>query len=170
MKVKARGFTLVELLVVIAIVAVLSMIVMLLINPGELLKRGRDSNRITDLEGIQKAINFVLQDNNNDTSILCDSVSSPCLGRSDDTSTTVRNVNGTGWVKVNLSGDKSLSFVVLPVDPINNSANHYSYFSDGQFYELNAAFESEQYNLRQKRDGGDNNELYEVGTILTLLP
>ena len=46
---KNKGFTLVELLVVIAIVAILAAVVVLIINPLELTRRGRDAARLTDL-------------------------------------------------------------------------------------------------------------------------
>lgn len=169
MRINGKGFTLIELLVVIVIVAVISVMVMILINPLELIKRGRDSNRITDLVGIQQAINLVLQDNNNDTSVLCDNILAPCQGRSDESLQTERNVDGTGWVKVDLSGEKSLSFAVLPVDPTNDATYHYSYFSDGHFFELNALLESERYRLQQVKDGGNNSNLLEIGTKLNLL-
>ena len=43
-----KGFTLVELLIVIGIVAILATIVVLVINPVELLKESRDSRRLSD--------------------------------------------------------------------------------------------------------------------------
>ncbi|KKW47096.1 MAG: hypothetical protein UY99_C0042G0007, partial [Parcubacteria group bacterium GW2011_GWA1_59_11] len=41
------SFTLIELLVVIAIVAILSAVVIITLNPAELLKQSRDSNRLS---------------------------------------------------------------------------------------------------------------------------
>lgn len=57
-----RGFTLVELLVVIAIIGILTAVVILIINPLELMKRGRDSIRMKDLSNLQSAINVSLQE------------------------------------------------------------------------------------------------------------
>jgi prepilin-type N-terminal cleavage/methylation domain-containing protein len=51
-----QGFTLIELLVVIAIIAVLSVVVILSLNPSELLRQARDSNRISDLATLKSAI------------------------------------------------------------------------------------------------------------------
>src|SRR5277367_382048 len=43
------AFTLIELLVVIAIIAILSVVVILTLNPSQLLQQSRDSNRLSDL-------------------------------------------------------------------------------------------------------------------------
>ncbi len=51
-----RGFTLIEVLVVIAIVAVLSVTVVLTLNPQELLRQARDARRLADIEAINKTI------------------------------------------------------------------------------------------------------------------
>src|SRR3989344_3113056 len=50
------SFTLIELLVVIAIVAILSAVVIITLNPAELLKQSRDSNRLSDLNTLNKAL------------------------------------------------------------------------------------------------------------------
>lgn len=71
MKTKKEGFTLIELLVVIAIIAVLSVVVILTLNPAELLRRSRDSNRISDIATIKTAVNIYLAD-----------ISSPRIGTS----------------------------------------------------------------------------------------
>lgn len=72
MKTKNRkGFTLIELLIVIAIIAVLSVVVILSLNPAELLRQARDSNRISDMATMKSAISLYLAD-----------VSSPYLGTS----------------------------------------------------------------------------------------
>jgi prepilin-type N-terminal cleavage/methylation domain-containing protein len=64
-----KGFTLIELLVVIAIIAILSVVVILTLNPAELLRQSRDSNRISDLSVTKSAISFYLA-----------SVTTPLLG------------------------------------------------------------------------------------------
>jgi prepilin-type N-terminal cleavage/methylation domain-containing protein len=57
-----KGFTLIELLVVIAIIAILSVVVVLTLNPAEMLRRSRDSNRASDLSVIRTAIGLYLAD------------------------------------------------------------------------------------------------------------
>ncbi len=59
---KRKGFTLIELLIVIAIIAVLSVVVILSLNPAELLRQARDSNRISDMATLKSAIALYLAD------------------------------------------------------------------------------------------------------------
>ena len=66
-----KGFTLIELLIVIAIIAVLSVVVILSLNPAELLRQARDSNRISDMATLKSAISLYLAD-----------VASPSMGTS----------------------------------------------------------------------------------------
>src|SRR5258708_2103409 len=61
-KATTGGFTLIELFVVIAIIAILSVVVILTLNPTELLKQARDSNRISDLSTLKSAISLYLSD------------------------------------------------------------------------------------------------------------
>ncbi len=51
-----KGFTLIELLIVIGILAILATVVILVINPTELIKQARDSNRLSDLGILNKAL------------------------------------------------------------------------------------------------------------------
>jgi len=51
-----KGFTLLELLIVIGIIAILSVALVFVLNPSEALKKGRDSQRISDLTTLKKAI------------------------------------------------------------------------------------------------------------------
>jgi prepilin-type N-terminal cleavage/methylation domain-containing protein len=44
------GFTLIELLIVIAIIAILSVVVVLALNPAEMLRESRDNNRVSDMD------------------------------------------------------------------------------------------------------------------------
>lgn len=151
-----KGFTLIELLVVIAIIAVLSVVVILTLNPAELLKQARDSNRISDLATMKSAVSLYLADvtsPNIGTSTVADfstagtstaitATSSWGMGTAVIASalaTTTRNVNGTGWLPVNFSLISSGAPIgSLPVDPSNNSStvvtNNDGGISTGTFY------------------------------------
>jgi prepilin-type N-terminal cleavage/methylation domain-containing protein len=59
---KGKGFTLIELLIVIAIIAILSIVVVLTLNPAEMLRRSRDSNRVSDLGIIKTSISLYFAD------------------------------------------------------------------------------------------------------------
>ncbi len=167
-----KGFTLVELLVVIAIIAILAAVVVLIINPLELTRRGRDAARLTDLANLQQAINVAVQEATaSAATILCSGGATPCNGSSN---TGTRASDGTGWVKVNLSAQNSVSVPTLPIDPLNDTTNHYTYCSDGDAWEINTVLESEQQKGKMANDGGNENATdttgrYEVGSNLTLV-
>ena len=174
-----RGFTLVELLVVIAIIAILAAVVVLIINPLELTRRGRDAARLTDLANLQQAINVAVQEatGSGTAQILCVGglTGGACSGKSADTGS--RSSNGTGWVKVNLSSQNAVSVPTLPADPTNSTVYHYTYCSDGNSWEINTVLESEQQKGKMATDGGptavdnatDTTGRYEVGSALGLI-
>lgn len=167
-----QGFTLVELLVVIAIIAILAAVVVLIINPLELTKRGRDAARLTDLSNLQNAINVAVQEaTGSATDILCGIGNAvPCTGSSN---VGTRASDGTGWVKVNLSAQNSVSVPTLPIDPTNNGQNHYTYCASNDAWEINTNLESAQQttapNDKRANDGGNDPALYEVGSNLSLI-
>lgn len=171
-QVQRGGFTLVELLVVIAIIAILAAVVVLIINPLELTKRGRDAARLTDFANLQNAINVAVQEatSSGTASILCtngfNNGASSCKG---DSNTGTRLADGTGWVAVNLSSQKSVSVPTLPIDPLNDITNHYTYCSDGSSWHMASKLESDQQKGKMKSDGGKNDDLYEVGSNLGLI-
>ena len=68
---QVKGFTLIELLIVIGIIAILATVVILTLNPAELLRQARDTTRISDLDTLRSALSLYLAD-----------VSSPSLGTS----------------------------------------------------------------------------------------
>lgn len=167
----AKGFTLVELLVVIAIIAILAAVVVLIINPLELTRRGRDSARLTDLANLQQAINVAVQEaTGSGSTILCAGAGYPCTGLS---STGTRANNGTGWVKVNLGAQQSVSVSTLPADPTNNSTYHYTYcaasVSGTDAWEINSVLESSKESGKMGTDGGNEVDKFEVGSNLTLI-
>ncbi len=183
-----KGFTLIELLIVIAILAILVTTVALILNPAELLKQGRDASRLSDLSAVNSAVALYLADaaspgiggaDGTACSSLTEWCTSGTTGRADATCTTATStaVNGTGWVKVDFESISSGSpLAKLPADPSNGSENcgtgneacFYSYACNGTYYEIDAAMESARYangggSDVETNDGGDDENLYEIG-------
>lgn len=189
--INAKGFTLIELLVVIAIVAILSVVVILTLNPAQLLAQARDSNRISDMGTLKSAISLYLSDQgspvlgtaNNCYVHASSSVVSSGCGSRYTVATTVSTlnastsvvVNGSGWIPVNFSAITSGSPVsALPKDPVNSSLYFYSYATDNSSFELDSHMESTKYKNGggsadvESTDGGSSSTIYEVGTSLSL--
>lgn len=171
MRKTARGFTLVELLVVIAIIAILAAVVMLTLNPLEFMKRSRDANRLTDLANLQQVINVAVQESTQTGQALaCNGVAGNCTGNS---ATDTRAINGDGWVKVDLSAQKSISVPTLPIDPINTAGAagvgyHYTYCGNGEKWIIETVLESDQQKGKMITDGGQDAGLYEVGSDMQM--
>ena len=192
-----KGFTLIELLVVIAIIAVLSVVVILTLNPAELLRQARDSSRISDLNTLKSAIALFLADLN--------STSSAALGTGQtcyesttavnatnaagcaaswfgvggatvtSTSATAGAVNGTGWIPIDFSQISSGAPIGnLPSDPTNDPNFLYAYTPTSTFqYELGTNMESTKYvngggDDVESTDGGDKDDFYETGSSVRL--
>lgn len=174
-KAQTKGFTLIELLVVIAIVAILSVVVILALNPAELLRQSRDSNRLSDLGTLRSAISLYLADVTTSSpqlamngyatdcyvSTTSTGVAAKCGGRHQGTTKTFtgtnkRAVDGTGWLgsdgtvaKLNFRLISSgAPFSSLPVDPTNDGTYFYSYAADTSAltFQIDAKFESVKYN------------------------
>jgi len=187
-----KGFTLVELLVVIAIVAVLSVVVILTLNPAELLKQSRDSNRISDMATIRSALSLYFADgkgfNEGGATIaftncyMSHTVTSTRCGGVFTTTTITGAIgsvatyqNGTGWLPVNFSYISSGSPIgSLPLDPSNTSTNYYAFAATSYqsgFKLAVKALESTKYTVTNPvaaNDGGSSSTVYEVGTNLSL--
>lgn len=204
----SKGFTLLELLIVIAIIAILSVVLILVLNPAEMLKKSRDVQRISDLGTLKTALGLYMTSTStpqldgvsgtkNDkcvggggTDTLYVSVAGvtgstyPAPFGAWNTSESA-SVDGTGWVPVNLgaiSGGSPISN--LPLDPTNSIATlsaptstdlmyRYACKSSPLGFELNARLESQAYTSddnKHAKDGGNNSNLFEVGTDLTILP
>ncbi len=190
-----EAFTLIELLVVIAILGVLGTAVVLVLNPSELIKQGRDSTRLSDLAALNSALALFQTDRymNSmgqasttyvsipDSTSTCANLGLPTLPSGSQyhcaSTSTYAKTDGTGWVPVNfnlISSGSPLS--KLPVDPINNTSSGLYYtYTPGGSWDLASSMESQKYKLGGQadavsKDGGFYPDLYEVGSNLSLLP
>jgi prepilin-type N-terminal cleavage/methylation domain-containing protein len=191
-----RGFTLIELLVVIAIIAILSVVVILTLNPAELLRQSRDSNRVSDLSVTKSAIAFYLASVS--TPVITTTTAGMCYqdvsvaGNGTTTAhcatffqtaasssyNNLRTVDSTGWIPINFNsitaGGSPLA--QLPADPVNNDGVHfYAYIASSSAlqFKLDAHMESVKYSASGTNDvvstdGGIDPTSYEVGTNLQL--
>ncbi len=169
-----KGFTLIELVIVIGILAVLAAVVVLVLNPAQLLAQARDSQRLSDLGSVKSAIALYLATASSPTFASAGptaQASSTSICFTTPTLTTSTAVDGTGWVKIALTGTTGGSALgALPTDPTNSSAYQYFYKGDttNLTYELDGVLESAKYLGLMTSDGGNQNGCYETGTVLTL--
>jgi len=190
-----RAFTLIELLIVIAIIAILAVVVVLTLNPAQLLAQSRDANRISDMATLQSAINLYNTDQSGSAGYSLGNASSAYLSLPDSSSTcgswnlpsllgytyscssitSSRNINGSGWVSVNLASTTSGSHLSnLPVDPVNSSSTglYYTYYSNGSQYEVTSIFESAKYKAQYGQSPVDPGypEINAKGSSLSISP
>lgn len=159
-----KAFTLIELLIVIAIIAVLATVVILSLNPAELLRQSRDSNRLSDMATLKSAISLYLADQSvaslgnaatcyasvvppfttfTSTSSATTASTSTCdwtlATPSNTTGTLLRGITGTGWIPIPFNLITSGSPLGQePVDPSNvTSGGSCAGISCGLFYTYN---------------------------------
>lgn len=164
------GFTLLELLIVISIIAILAVALVLVLNPGETLKKSRDAQRISDLGTIKTALGIYLTS----TSTPKMSLDNTCATIKDSLTRPIYTTDGTGWVDVNLNaltGGAPIS--TLPRDPLNDADHSYRYACEQatMTFEVSAVLESQAYKVDDNKaanDGGSDPLRYEVGTKLSL--
>ncbi len=193
-----NGFTLLELLIVIAILAILASVTFIALNPAELLKKSRDTQRMADLASMRTALNYYIT---NASSTAALNAGSPTAGCSDDTtkytfsavssvaatgttasSTSAQTVDGAGWIPVDMSGLTGGSpLSKWAVDPNPTAAGtapgrYYAYLCNhtNTTFELFANMESSTYKNGgtgdvESKDGGSLPTVYEVGTALNLV-
>ncbi len=183
-----KGFTLLELLIVVAIIGIVGGVMIVVVNPIELLKKSRDSRRVGDLTSLQSAINFYLVNYPNpsldnsaqdhctnyiyfSTTEACSICPSDRICTCPSSTASSTAIDGTGWLPVNLLSIQEGSPISnLPLDPKNRGNYYYTYTcrDSSLAYEINARFESNYYSSTTDldgKDGGDAPDLYEVGTF-----
>jgi len=182
-----KGFTLLELLIVIGILAILSTTMIIVINPAEMLKKARDSQRIADLSTLKTAISYYITDAavpsiGATTQCFSSNVTGcTCLNLTASTSTT-QVIDGTGWIPIVFTGVTGGSPIAnLPQDPnastlTGNPSRYYVYLTSStttNTFTLVANMESIYYSNGgtgnvESTDGGNIDTLYEVGTTQIL--
>lgn len=172
-----KGFTLLELLIVIGILAILSTTMVLVINPAEMLRRARDSQRLSDLGSINTALSFYLTESaspslgtSTNWYVYTHPVTIPetqCMARTKVASSS-QAITGGGWIPVALSGLTGGSPIPsFPIDPNPASGTRYYIYLPDQAnlaFELLANMESTTYSTNEAKDGGNLNDIYEIGT------
>lgn len=146
-----KGFTLLELLITIAVIAILSVVLVIILNPAETLQKSRDTQRISDLNTMRTAVGLyitttstpAISSSTNTTNALCVNGSgNPTLYLSAQnaasgtisvgsltravTSTLASStlVDGYGWIPIKfteLTGGSPIG--QLPIDPTNTAVN-----------------------------------------------
>ncbi|MEK7611708.1 MAG: prepilin-type N-terminal cleavage/methylation domain-containing protein [Patescibacteria group bacterium] len=155
-----KGFSLLELIVSLAILTLISSVLILIINPLQIKKKGRDVVRLMDLGTIAQAVESYAVDNGSPPE------TEGVLRRSDTSLTPGQPPqlsNGQGWIGTDLSA----YLEKLPADPLNTWPFIYRYEKAGKRFEIDAALED--YTNLLTEDRGSDPSRYERGTDLTIL-
>lgn len=188
-----KGFTLVELIIVITILVVLGVVVIVLIDPAEILAQSRDAQRISDLASIKAATQLVLSTGTLPSTSECDTVqpittlsrvwtSTVAAGGSGYSvviaTSTRSQVAANGWIKIDYTTPSTgRALTSLPVDPVNNYTTLNSkglyyrwgctYISGKYEYEVDAAMESAKYQPGCTASGCEDKGLIDGGNSNT---
>lgn len=156
----SSGVTLAEMLAVVAVIILISGVVSIFLAPQKMQARTRDNKRISDMSVLERAIVEYMIDNANypdEVNVVRYSNTLPTgnLGP-------VENAVD-GWVNVNFSA----YLTKLPIDPVNDVNYRYAYIHDAHSFEINSVLEDQIDYM--SLDGGNNDNIYELGNNLTLL-
>lgn len=171
-------------MIVVAIVGILSAATFIFLNPGEYMRRGRDSTRIAQLNSIN-ALLAKKEYSGSRAPFIRASVHTIYISLPDASSTcgtyglvapagwryqcaspeTYLKTDGTGWIPVDISDSREIT--ALPIDPRSDDPSHFYAFIVGpqNTFSLSALFESERMIKDTAiKDAGNDDARYEIGT------
>jgi len=184
---KIESFTLVELLIVLALISILATVLIVIIKPGIIFSKARDTKRIADIKNIEKTIDSLSTEQNfyelnyaspnivylslQDTSSTCGSYLSqlPSLpsGWSYHCSATPTNIDGTGWIPIPFSNFPIINISQLFIDPLNKPPYYYSFVVGGSYAVYGQLEDSK--NQASKNDNDNYPYLFSAGTDKRLI-
>lgn len=148
-----KGFSLVSFMVTLTILAIVSYFVFSFLKGEEIAGKGRDVIRLSDMAIFVVATENYFLDHNSYPD-------SPNVTRiSNVAETDPANSTGKGWIK----SDLSEYLPSLRVDPINSGQYVYKYRHDKSHYKYEVVLESAKDLMKNKFDGGINDDRYEAG-------
>ena len=170
-------------------------VVVIAINPAEILKRARDTKRINDLSNLHELIQLANSEGLlnsticNGTNIYISLPSNIDLSNINNlpsgfswvqvSEDNLRKSDSTGWIPINVSDISGFSMPTLPVDPqntLNDNLYYTFYCNPQQEYILTSYMESKTFGpkgnetSKTNKDGGPDPYLYEVGSNLFISP
>jgi type IV pilus assembly protein PilA len=188
---KEKGFTLIELLIVLALIAILAAILIVVIKPGQIFMRARDTQRSGDLRNLSQAVDAYLTELAINPNLkwpergACSSTanwsvffsttttatSPPLTGWPNiptggtATGTISQATDGNGWVPLNFSQVAVLNLPLLPLDPRNGQTGGGVVFAYSFTCDTNFNYEfaAKLEAGAMDKDGGNQTGLYEVG-------
>ncbi len=192
MRTRRSGFSLLEMVVVLGIISLLALMVILTLNPIQLVQQSRDARRVSDLATLDAAVTLYQSDqglmpgysigtttmnyisvpaantNCSDLGLATSAYAYTCSGV-----TNFKTTAGAGWIPINFQNIRGGSpFNALSGDPVNQTSSnlYYTYNTDGSKYVITAFMESNKYAGQVRSSGGVDPTLYEVGSGLSSLP
>jgi len=155
---KQKGFTLIELLIVIAILVILMAAILMVINPGKLLKKSRDSRRVAEITEVNKAIAASVADQKL-------TLGPNAQAERTSLSPAAFTVGGAGWVggsavaPITWTGTLSSFTNTLPRDPTNTGNLCYRYTANASGeWEIAGVLESSDNQNVVINDGGNEGD------------
>ena len=186
-----------EVFFAVLLISILIYLIVAVLNPSEIIRQSRDSQRMVEIIDLSQAINLEKVGTGNKNFGLLKTIYISIPYGADDCgyfssnpldlpvisegwryscvpASRLRNVDGTGWMPLNLSNE-SASMKQLPIDPVNSGAGgfFYSYYPGIEGYKVTAKFESKKHGFSGKADNfsagtGNGYGILEKGTDLNI--
>ncbi|BCX15370.1 MAG: hypothetical protein KatS3mg097_262 [Candidatus Parcubacteria bacterium] len=202
MVLKSKGLTLLEIVIVVFILLIILTFFFSVFDYANFFKKSRDDKRIADLWALEMALTSYLMFNKNNPLALgptntgigeseqsifisvpvdVENLSALILGGyrlKQASSSNLINIDGNGWLPVDLTTLVNPPLVAYPVDPINsyNKKLFYAYVfkRNSSTFEINANLEFSDYKKnggidQTSYDSGDNDNVLEVGNDKRLM-